>query len=76
MDRKERFSVLSSLCRIPIDELADKLGITIDTLRTYRKPSHPRQPSASVVNKMEALYLESLRSEVLAAGYEIFRRAA
>ena len=70
--RKAAFRKLSS--GHDLDELARLLGVSVDTLRGWHKPSNPRAPSEEAMGRLRKAVISELTERIRSLGLEVIPR--
>jgi hypothetical protein len=72
-DRKRRFAQLAERTRLENGEIASRVGRSLRSVAAWRAPSDVRQPPEEALERLERVYLEILRQDAAAAGFELTR---
>ncbi len=70
--RKAAFRKLSS--GHDLDDLARLLGVSVDTLRGWHKPSNPRAPSEEAMGRLRKAVISELTERIRSLGLEVIPR--
>lgn len=75
MDAAERKALFGKLAaRHDLDDLAVRLGLSVDTLCGWRKPSNPRAPSEVMLQRLRQIVVTDLTDRIRSLALDVVPR--